>query len=148
MTTFSEELLDLVKKHYKDKYQDVYIDLVAKLIEKNKKIEGIKEQDIITFIKNGLSLLEKLVSNNQKDKSRKDYYKNYHQIPEVQERRRKLARERYHRSKKDKERELNYSQKVRKLDNGNYMTDDGIVLLPSMKALNEIQTVVKMKVEQ
>ena len=44
--------------------------------------------------------------------------------------------------------ELDYSQKVRKLDNGNYMTDDGIVLLPSMKALNEIQTVVKMKVEQ
>ena len=155
MTTFSEELLDLVKKHYKDNYQDVYIDLVAKLIEKNKKIEGIKEQDIITCIKNGLSLLEKLVSNNQKDKSRKDYYKSYHQIPEVQERRRKLARERYHRSKKDKKREreednteLDYSQKVRKLDNGNYMTDDGIVLLPSMKALNEIQTVVKMKVEQ
>ena len=82
-TTFSEELLDLVKKHYEDKYQDVYIDLVTKLIEKNKKIEGIKEQDIITCIKNGLSLLEKLVSNNQKDKinintldkSRKDYYK-------------------------------------------------------------------------
>ena len=42
----------------------------------------------------------------------------------------------------------NNSQKVRKLDNGNYMTEDGTVLVPSMKALNETQTVVKVKVEK
>ena len=42
----------------------------------------------------------------------------------------------------------NNSQKVRKLDNANYMTEDGVILVPSMKALNETQMVVKVKIEK
>ena len=47
--TFDEELLGLVKKHYKDKY-DVYTD-IEKLIENNHRIEGVKVEDIITCMK-------------------------------------------------------------------------------------------------
>ena len=52
------------------------------------------------------------------------------------------------RNRKEDSKEPNNSQKVRKLDNGNYITEDGTVLIPSMKALNETQTVVKVKVEK
>ena len=54
-------------------------------------------------------------------------------------------------NKRDREEdstESNNLQKVRKLDNGNYITEDGTVLVPSMKALNEAQTAVKVKVEK
>ena len=87
------------------------------------------------------------------------YERKYQQRPEVKERRKQLRLEK---SKKDKQKQntksydgfqftmvnSKNSQKVRKLDNGNYMTDDGIVLVPSMKALNETQTAVKVKVEK
>ena len=52
------------------------------------------------------------------------------------------------RNREEDSKEPNNSQKIRKLDNGNYMTDDGIILVPSMKALNETHIAAKMKVEK
>ena len=259
-TTFSEKLLGLVKKHYKDKYDDVYTDIVAKLIENNHRIEGLKVEDIITCMKkypdnkdiqrnglrllgnlacnnpdikkqitdryginlafdimkkysvnqeiqrNGLGLLGNLASNHSNNKQdicdkdginlafdilkkypdnkdiqryglhllgnlawdnpdnvRKitdkdgidftfDILKKYPDNKDIQENAKKLLDILQTTNKRDREEdntiEPKISQKVRKLDNGNYITDDGIVLVPSMKALNETQTAIKVKLEK
>ena len=51
MPTFCEELFKLVNKYYKDNNHEVYIDIIAELIEKNRKIEGLMVEDIITCMK-------------------------------------------------------------------------------------------------
>ena len=259
MTTFSEELFKLVNIYYNNNNHEVYIHIIAGLIEINHKIDGLKIEDIITCIKrydiyediqenglyllgnltydnphnkkqicdkdginltfdsmmkfannqviqqNGLSLLANLVSDNIYNKknicykgginitfdcikkfpnnqfiqqngllllgnlasdnsySRQFIYDNfgiqlvlnatkkYPDNQNIQLHAKKLLDILQTTNKRDREedgKEPKTSQKVRKLDNGNYITEDGTVLIPSMKALNEAQTAVKVKVEK
>ena len=157
----------MILVYYKSYNKDLVCDNIKKISNKDgiqlvlNTMKKFSDNQIIQ--RYGIFLLVILACNNYSDNKKKIAVKNnielisnamkkYPDNQYIQENAKKLLDVfQNNTNKRDREEdstEPNNSQKVRKLENSNYITEDGVVLVPSMKALYETQTAVKVKVEK